>query len=226
MLTLHHLEYSQSFRILWLLEELGADYKLKLYNRDPKTDLAPDAYKALFPLSTAPVISDGDFALAETNAIIDYVMDGHPDSDLVPAAGDADRAQHLLWFHASSGSLMPMQNVSMVFNLLETRTPWPISALLKKVFDQVRTIFIIPRMTALLNLMEADLGKKPYFGGEKLTVADITMVYSMYSARDKGAFDAGYPNILAWFERIEALPSFQSARAKDGRESIAFRFKK
>lgn len=224
MLTLHHLEYSQSFRILWLLEELGAPYELKSYNRDPETNLAPADYKALSPLGTAPVVTDGDVVLAESNAIIDYVLDAHPDSNLAPAAGSKDRARHLFWFHSSSGSLMPLQSVEMVLGLLETRAPWPISALLRSVFGQVRKLFTGPRMKALLDLMESDLGKQPYFGGDNLTAADITLVYSMYALQDKGLFKGGYPNINAWFDRIEALPSFQSARAKDDRDRIAFRF--
>lgn len=223
MLTLHHLEYSQSFRILWLLEALGAEYELKKYNRDPETNLAPDDYKALSPLGTAPVITDGDVVLAESNAIIDYVLDSHPESSLAPAAGHPDRARHLFWYHSSAGSFMPLQSIEMVLGLLETRSPWPISSLLKAVFGQVRKMFTGPRMTALLDLMDSDLGKQPFFGGAQLTTADITLVYSMYAARDKGLFE-GYPNIRAWFDRIEALDSFKSARAKDDRERITFRF--
>ncbi|MEL7219129.1 MAG: glutathione S-transferase, partial [Pseudomonadota bacterium] len=185
MLTLHHLEYSQSFRILWLLEELGAPYELKSYNRDPDTNLAPDDYKALSPLGTAPVITDGDLVLAESNAIIDYILDEYPDSDLQPGAGHPDRARHLFWYHASPGSLMSIQSVAMVLGLLENRSPWPISALLKAVFGQVRKLFINPRMSALVDLMEKDLGEKPFFGGSTLTTADITLVYPMVAARTK-----------------------------------------
>ena len=225
MLTLHHLEYSQSFRILWLLEAVGAEYELKLYNRDPKTNLAPDDYKALSPLGTAPVITYGDLVLAESNAIIDYVLDSYPDSPLRPGAGHKDRARHLFWFHAAQGSLMSNQMIGLIFGMLETRAPWPISALLKAVFGQVRTAFLGPREKALFDLMEDDLGKQPFFGGDQLTVADITLVYPMYAARDRGRFE-GMPKVLAWFDRIEALDSFKSARAKDDRPSIAFSFSK
>ena len=147
-----------------------------------------------------------------------------PDSPLRPGAGHPDRARHLFWFHAAQGSLMSAQGIAMVLTLLETRSPWPISSLLKAVFGQVRKIFLNPRMDALLNLMEEDLGKQPFFGGANLAGADITLVYPMYAARDKGTFEGKYPNINAWFDRIEALPSFQSARAKDDRERITFRF--
>lgn len=225
MLTLHHLEYSQSFRILWLLEALGAPYELVSYNRDPESNLAPDSYKALSPLGTAPVITDGELVLAESNAIIEYVLDSHPDSPLRPGTGHPDRARHLFWFHAAQGSLMSMQGISMVLNLLEMRSPWPISSLLKAVFGQVRKIFLNPRNHALFKLMEEDLGKQPFFGGDTLTAADITLVYPMYAAREKGQFEQ-YPNILGWFDRIEALDSFKAARAKDDRERIAFRFEK
>ncbi|UAB77308.1 glutathione S-transferase family protein [Erythrobacter sp. SCSIO 43205] len=224
MLTLHHLEYSQSFRILWLLEALGAEYELKLYNRDPESNLAPDDYKALSPLGTAPVVTDGDLVLAESNAIIDYILDSYPKSPLNPGAGHKDRVRHLFWYHTSPASLMNLQSIEMIFGLLETRSPWPISALLKSVFGQVRKLFVNPRKSTLLNLMEEDLGKQPFFGGDQLTSADITLVYSMYAARDKGTFEGGYPNIHAWFDRIEALDSFKSARAKDNRPHIAFRF--
>ncbi|QFT78070.1 glutathione S-transferase family protein [Erythrobacter sp. THAF29] len=226
MLTLHHLEYSQSFRILWLLEALGDPYELKCYDRDPESNLAPDDYKALSPLGTAPVVTDGDLVLAESNAIIDYILDSHPESDLRPGAGHPDRARYLFWFHAAQGSLMSAQGIAMVLGLLETRSPWPISSLLKAVFGQVRKVFLNPRLDALFGLMEKDLGKQPYFGGDTLTAADITLVYPMYAARDKGTFDNGFPNIAAWFDRIEALPSFIAARAKDNRPHIAFRFGK
>lgn len=224
MLTLHHLEYSQSFRILWLLEALGAQYELKSYNRDPESNLAPDDYKALSPLGTAPVVTDGDLVLAESNAIIDYVLDAYPDSPLRPGPGHPDRARHLFWFHAAQGSLMSAQGIAMVLTLLESRSPWPVSALLKAVFGRVREIFLNPRMTALLTLMEEDLGKQPFFGGDNLTGADITLVYPTYAARDKGLFGTGYPNINAWFDRIEALDSFKAARTLDNRERITFRF--
>ncbi|MBV7260064.1 glutathione S-transferase family protein [Erythrobacter crassostreae] len=224
MLTLHHLECSQSFRILWLLEALGTPYELKKYDRDPESNLAPDDYKALSPLGTAPVVTDGNLVLAESNAIMDYILDSHPDSDLRPAAGDRDRARHLFWFHAAQGSLMSIQSIAMVLTLLESRTPWPISPLLKAVFGQVRKVFVNPRLEALFDLMESDLAKQPFFGGDNLTAADITLVYPMYAARDKGTFDIEYPSISAWFNRIESLPSFISARAKDGRERINFRF--
>ncbi|XUU60129.1 glutathione S-transferase family protein [Erythrobacter sp. HA6-11] len=223
MITLHHLEYSQSFRILWLLEELGAEYELKLYNRDPESNLAPAEYKAISPLGTAPVITDGELALAESNAIMDFIMDRHPNPDVNPPAGSAHRARHLFWFHASQGSLMSLGMIEMLFRVLEQRVPWPINKLLGAVFGKAREGFTKPRKERLLKLIEQDLGTAPWFGGDHVTTADITMSYPMESLRDRGELNAtDTPNAMAWFARVEALPSYQKARKIDDRPSVAF----
>ncbi|WFL77229.1 glutathione S-transferase [Altererythrobacter arenosus] len=223
MITLHHLEFSQSFRILWLLEELGAEYELKLYNRDPETALAPAEYKALSPLGTAPVITDGELVLAESNAIIDYILDQYPDSPLRPKVGETDRARHLFWFHASQGSLMAVGGIEMIMRVLESRSPWPISKLLGAVFGKARESFTGPRTAALLAKLEQDLEEAPWFGGNQVTAADITMSYPMESLRDRGQLnERDFPNAIAWFERVEALPSYIAARKIDDRPSVAF----
>lgn len=219
MITLHHLEYSQSFRILWLLEELGADYELKLYDRDPESNLAPADYKALSPLGTAPVITDGEIVLAESNAIIDYILDEHPESPLRVSQDSPLRARHLFWFHASQGSLMANGSIEMIMRVLESRSPWPISKLLGAVFGQARKAFTGPRNALLLAKIEADLGTAPWFGGDEVSAADLTMSYPMESLRDRG--DLG-PNAIKWFERVEQLPSYQSARKIDDRPTVAF----
>ncbi len=222
MITLHHLEYSQSFRILWLLEELGAKYDLKLYNRDPESNLAPAEYKAISPLGTAPVITDGELALAESNAIIDYILDQHPGSPLRPAAGDPHRARYLFWFHAAQGSLMSVGSIEMIMRVLESRSPWPISKLLNAVFGKARDAFTRPRQAALLAKIESDLGTAPWFGGDQVTAADITMSYPMESLRDRGELGNAHPNTMAWFKRVENLPSYKSARKIDDRDAVAF----
>lgn len=222
MITLHHLEYSQSFRILWLLEELGAEYELKLYNRDPETKLAPADYKAISPLGTAPVITDGDLALAESNAIIEYILDKYPGSPLRPDANDAHRARHLFWFHASQGTLMATGGIEMIMRVLEERNPWPISKLLGAVFGQARKAFTGPRNAAMLAKIENDLGSASWFGGDQVTAADITMSYPMEALRDRGELGDDYPNAMAWFDRVEALASYRSARKIDDRPTVAF----
>ena len=225
MLTLHHLEYSQSFRILWLLEELGADYRLERYDRDPKSRLAPDDLKQLSPLGTAPVVTDDDgLVLAESNAAIDYILDSHPDSPLRPGAGDPARADYLFWFHAGNGSLMPMQFMNGILTMMEARSPALMRPLIKAVTSKVRDALVRPRLKRIFDLMEADLGRHMWLAGDTMTAADITLVYSIFSAEDRGHIDASRPNIRRWIEQVRKTPSFQRATEKDGRETIVFSF--
>ena len=222
MITLHHLEYSQSYRVLWLLEELGDDYELKLYQRDKQSRLAPADYKAVSPLGTSPVITDGSLNLAETSAIFDYILDQHPDSPLRPAANSAARTDYLFWFHASQGSLMPMMLMSIVFQMLKTRSPALISPLIKIVLGKATSAMIDPRVTLLLDKAEADLEATGWFAGESMTAADMMLSYPIESAETKGLLNGKYPNCEAWVKRIKQVPSYQSAKQKDGKPSAIF----
>lgn len=222
MITLHHLEYSQSYRVLWLLEELGDDYELKLYQRDKQSRLAPADYKAVSPLGTSPVITDGSLNLAETSAIFDYILDQHPDSPLRPAANSAARTDYLFWFHASQGSLMPMMLMSIVFQMLKTRSPALIRPLIKIVLGKATSAMIDPRVTLLLDKAEADLEATGWFAGESMTAADMMLSYPIESAETKGLLNGKYPNCEAWVKRIKQVPSYQSAKQKDGKPSAIF----
>jgi len=222
MLTLHHLEYSQSYRVLWLLEELGADYELKLYERDKQTRLAPADYKAVSPLGTAPVITKGELALAETTAIFDYILDLYPESPLRPASSSMARTDYLFWFHASQGSLMPMMLMSIVFQMLEARSPALIRPLIKMVLGKASSAMVKPRMKLLLDKAEADLAATGWFAGDSLTAADMMLSYPIESADTKGLLEGKYPNCKAWVSRIKQLPSYQAAKLKDGKPSAIF----
>ena len=225
MLTLHHLEYSQSFRILWLLEELGADYALEKYDRDPKTRLAPAKLKALSPLGTAPVVTDDEgTVLAESNAVIDYILDSHPDSPLRPKPNDMDRAEYLFWFHAGTGSLMPMQFMNGILTVMTTRTPGLLRPIVKGVTGKVREMLVVPRLKTIFDLMERDLTERKWLAGDRLTAADISLCYSIFSAEAQGRIGPDRPGIRRWLEQVRALPSFQRATAKDGRDTMVFAF--
>ena len=223
MLTLHHLEYSQSFRILWLLEELGFEYELKIYNRNPETFQAPDEYKALSPLGTAPVITDDNLVLAESAAIMDYLLDHSENTQFRPPVGNPDHNRYLFWFHAAQGSMMPLMLMEAVFGILKQRVPFLMRGIVGSALGQASERMIKPRMQKLLALAEKDLGDKPWFGGEQLTAADILIFYSMESAKSRGFVTDEYPNCQAWFERVNGLPGFQAAKEKDGRDSIVLR---
>lgn len=222
MLTLHHLEYSQSYRVLWLLEELGGDYELKLYHRDKQTNLAPADYKAISPLGTSPVITDGELSLAETCAIFDYILDQHPESPLRPPANSAARTDYLFWFHAAQGSFMPMLLMSIVFQTLEKRSPALIRPLIKKVLGKASSGMVNPRVTLLLDKAEADLEATGWFAGDSISAADMMLSYPIESAQIKGLLKDKYPNCEAWIKRIKQVPSYQSAKEKDGKPSAIF----
>lgn len=222
MLTLHHLEYSQSYRVLWLLEELGTDYELKRYERDKTTRLAPADYKAISPLGTSPVITDGELSLAETSAIFDYILDQHPDSELRPAPSSSARTDYLFWFHAAQGSMMPMMLMSIVFQMLETRSPGLIRPLIKLVLGKASSSMVKPRIKLLLDKAEQDLAATGWFAGDALSAADMMLSYPLESAHTKGLLKDNYPNCQAWVERIKQVPSYQSAKQKDGKPSAVF----
>jgi len=220
MITLHHLEYSQSFRILWLLEELGVDYELKSYKRDPKTRLAPADYKKVSPLGTAPVITDGDITLAESNAIIDYILDKHPSDSLRPSADSSNRARYLFWFHASQGSMMTLFLIEVVLRIMHSKVTFFLKPVVGTLNKKVKQAFSRPRMISLLKQAEQDLGQSDWFAGNELTAADITMIYPMEAALATGYINDNLPNCQAWLERAKAQPSFKAATEKDDRASM------
>lgn len=219
-LVLHHLEYSQSFRTLWLLEELGVDYELKLYERDKKTLLAPADYKKISPLGTAPVLTHGDLALAETSAITDYVLDVTGDKTLRTSPDNPHHARHLFWYHTAQGSLMPLMLIDSVLRIVQKRAPLPLKPVVKLVSKILTDNFIKPRMGLLLEKAENDLNKAVWFGGNALSVADITLSYPMQSALERGYIGADQKHCRAWLQRIADRPAFKSAKEKDGRPSM------
>ena len=221
MLTLHHLEYSQSFRVLWLLEELGIEYELKLYNRDANTSLAPDEYKAISPLGTAPVITDGEVTLSETSAILDYIIDQHPSAQFRPEADAPNRQKYLFWFHASQGSLMPVGLMATLFRIMETRVPFFLKPFVKMISSGVNDGFVNPRLSAILKQAEQDLAGQSYFAGDDPTLADILLSYPMDAMGERGEL-VNYPHCQNWLARIKARDAYKKAVEKDGRDSVIF----
>ena len=217
MITLHHLENSQSIRILWLLEELGAEYGYRMYDRDPETMLAPDAYKALSPFGTAPAITDGDVAISESNAIIDYVLDRTPDHDLRPAPDDTDRADYLFWFHAAQGTLQPLLTMRFVHGIAVERSPRLVRGIIRKVMGLLESAFIGPRLTAAFTALDTQLADNAFVAGERFTAADIALGYTLFMADQRGGLLEPYGNIRDYVGRMNARPAWQRALEKDGK---------
>lgn len=202
MLTVHHLGISQSERIVWLCEELGIDYELKVYDRDPVTRLAPAAYKALHPVGTAPIITDGDVVLPESGAIIEYIIGKYGNGRLAVGPDAPNFADYLFWFHFANASMMPRQSVRMGQPAAgETETP--------------RARFMRERSEKAWDLVEARLGEAAFFAGDELTAADIMWGFTLTTMRAWAPVDiSDKPNILAYLQKIGARPAYRRAMAK------------
>ena len=201
MITVHHLGISQSERIVWLCEELDLPYELKLYERDPVTRLAPAAYKALHPCEMAPVIQDGDLVLAESGAIVEYILTRYGKGRLAPPPEAANFPDYLYWFHYANGSL-----VASAMGLL-------VAARLGASEEQRAQVG--RRADTAHAIVEARLGEAPWLAGDAFTAADIMLVFGLTTMRVFVPRDlAPYPNILAYLQRIGARPGYQRAMAK------------
>ena len=201
MLTVHHLGKSQSERIVWLCEELGISYELKNYARAPV--LAPPEYKALHPLGSAPVITDDGLVLAESGAIMEYIMAKHGGGRLTLKADHPDFAPYLYWFHFANGTLQAAMGRNMMLGRLKLASDDPVLAM------------AAARLDNAFNLVEARLKEAEYFAGQEFTAADIMMGFSLTTMRYFMPYDyVRLPSLRAYLKRIGARPAYQRAMAK------------
>ena len=203
MLIVHHLGKSQSERIPWLCEELNIPYELKLYARDSVTMLAPPEYKALHPIGAAPVINDGDITLAESGAIMEYILARYGNGRLAPPPNHPGFAPYLYWFHFANGTLQPGMGRNMILRRLNLPADNPVLLAMKE------------RLERALTLVENRLGEAAHFAGATFTAADIVMVFSLTTMRYFLPLDLSpHPNILAYLARISQRPAYQTAMRK------------
>lgn len=203
MLTVHHLGHSQSERIVWLCEELGLDYELKRYDRRADNRMAPPEYKALHPMGTAPIITDGDVVLGESGAICEYVIQAYGNGRLAVKHGEPGFADYLYWFHFANGSLQPL--VMWVW-ALERLDPSEKNVMLQMAKGRFKLAF---------STLEERLGKAPYLAGQELTAADIMTVFTLTTMRLFMRYDLSpWPNIVAYLQRIGARPAYRRAMQK------------
>jgi glutathione S-transferase len=202
MLIVHHLGKSQSERIVWLCEELGLSYDLKIYARNKVTMLAPPAYRALHPIGAAPVIEDGDVTLAESGAVIAYILAKFGQGRLQPDVDDPAFAAYLYWFHFANGTLQPAIGRSMML------------ARLKLPDDNPMMRFAAERLGRAFDSVEQRLGDVGYLAGD-FSAADIMAVFSLTTMRYFLPMDlTPYPNVLAYLQRIGARPAYRAAMNK------------
>lgn len=196
-LIVHHLENSRSQRVLWLLEELGLPYEVRRYERNKATMLAPPELRAIHPLGKSPVIQDGERVVAETGAIVEYLVE-RGDGRLGPPAHREDVLRYRYFLHYAEGSLMPPLLVKLVLG----RVP---------LIGRRAQARIQPMIDVHLDYVEAELASRPWFAGSDMTAADIMMSFPLEAARARAGLDRSRPATLAWLERIHARPAYQRA---------------
>jgi glutathione S-transferase len=217
MITVHHLNNSRSQRVLWLLEELGVGYEVKHYQRDAKTMLAPPALLAVHPLGKSPIIADGTVTLAESGAIIEYLVDRYGGGRLIPAAGTPERLSYTYWLHYAEGSAMPPLLLKLVFDrVANSPAPWPISAVARRIAGTVQKSFIGPQLKRHLDYMEAALAAHGWFAGEEFTAADVQMSFPLEAAASRAGLDASRPRLTAFLDRIHARNAYRRALERGG----------
>lgn len=217
MIVVHHLDNSRSQRVLWLLEELGLDYELKLYKRDPKTMLAPAVLREVHPLGKSPVITDNGQTLAESGAILEYLVEQYGAGRLIPAAGTPERLRYRYWMHYAEGSAMSPLLMKLVFDRIE-RAPMPFFAkpVARAIAGKAKSSFVQPQIDLHLNYLESELSKSEWFAGADFSAADIQMSFPLEAARSRGGLDSGRPRLMDFLSRIHAREAYRRALERGG----------
>jgi glutathione S-transferase len=216
MIVVHHLNNSRSQRILWLLEELGLDYEIRKYQRDPKTMLAPPELRAVHPLGKSPVISEGDTVVAESGAIVEHLTARA--NALAPAPGSPERLHYTHFLHYAEGSLMPPLLLKLVFDRVENSpAPFFVRPIARAIANKVKGSFVLPQIRTHLDFLEGELGKRTWFAGSAFSAADIQMSFPLEAAAARGGLDGRYPNLVAFLERIHARPAYRRALERGGK---------
>jgi len=217
MITVHHLNNSRSQRVLWLLEELGLEYDIKYYDRDPKTMLAPASLREVHPLGKSPVITDGTLTLAESGAIIEYLVDRYGEGRFSPALDTPERLRYTYWLHYAEGSAMPPLLLKLVFDRIEQQPmPFFVKPIARLITSQTKNSFINPQITQHLNYLEAELEKSLWFAGNEFTAADIQMSFPIEVAVARSGLDSSRPKLIDFLNCIHARPAYQQALKRGG----------
>ena len=203
MITIYHLNMSRSERIIWLMEELGLEYKLEKFQREPGME-APASLRAIHPLGKAPVIRDGDTVLIESGAIVEYIIARHGGGKFAVPVNSPDYARYLQWMHFAEGSAMTQFLLHLFLGGfvpgVDQTSPWV-----------VRTK---ERTTGLLRYLDSELSARPYFAGAAFTAADLMMMFPFFIAKNFLQLDLSpYKHIASYLERIEQRPAYKKAMA-------------
>jgi glutathione S-transferase len=220
MITVHHLNNSRSQRVLWLLEELGLEYEVKRYQRNPQTMLAPPELRAVHPLGKSPVVTiksaDGETTLAESGAIVEHLADRYGAGRLAPAFGSPERVRYLYWLHFAEGTAQPPLLLKLLFDRIKSRSPLLVRPIARAIADQALGAFVLPNIERNLAFMEAELGRHEWFAGPQFSAADIQMSFPLEAARARGGLDDKRPRLMDFLEKIHARPAYLRAVERGG----------
>ena len=222
MIIVHHLNNSRSQRVLWLLEELGIPYEIQKYERDAKTMLAPPALLKIHPLGKSPVITEDGVTVAESGAIIEYLLERHGGGRLMPPAGTPERLRFTYWLHFAEGSAMSPLLMKLVFDRIETSPmPFFVKPIARGISGKVKKALIEPNLKRQLDYMESELAKSEWFAGNDFSAADIQMSFPVEAAAQRAGLDASRPKLMTWLKKIHARPAFRKALERGGPYSFA-----
>ena len=186
------------------------------YERDPKTMLAPPELRRIHPLGKSPVIQDQGHTIAETGAIVDYLVGAYGNGRLIPAVGTDERLRYTYWLHYAEGSAMPPLLMKLIFGVMPARAPALTRPLVKAVSDRALTSFVNPQLKQHIAFWEAELTRSPWFAGDAFTAADIQMSFPMEAAASRAGLHEDHPHAVAWLEKIHARPAYQRALERGG----------
>ena len=218
MITIHHLEKSRSQRIIWLLEELEVPYEIRHYERDPETDLAPNALIEVHPLGKAPVVTDGDRTIAESGAIIEYLVGAYDkDGRLRPQDGTPERLRYVYWLHYAEGTIAPLMVLSLIMRRIEEApVPFFLKPVTRGIANKVRDGYLTATVQRNLDFMEKTLDESTWVAGDDFSAADIQMSFPVQAAAARLDLGNDYPALAGFIERISARPAYRRAVEKGG----------
>ena len=215
MVVIHHLNNSRSQRILWMLEELGVPYDIKRYQREPSMQ-APASLRAVHPLGKSPVITDGERTLAESGAILEYLVDTYGKGHFRPAAGTPERVNYNYFMHYAEGSLMPLLLMKLIFSRIPSRLPFFMKPVGRAIAKGANTTLLDPQIGSHFMFLEGELAKREWFAGDEFTAADIQMSFPLEAAAARAPIVRQMPKLAAFLDRIHARPAYKRALDKGG----------
>ena len=220
MITVHHLNNSRSQRVLWLLEELEQRYQVRRYERDKETMLAPRELRTIHPLGKSPVITDNGKTIAETGAIIEYILENYGNGRLIPPAGSDDRLRYTYWMHYAEGSAMTPLLLKLVFSRMPMSAPALLRGIVNNISAKAQERVSDPQIKMHMDYWDNELTKSEWFAGKDFTAADIMMSFPLKAASFR-ADAKSRPMVKAFLDKIHARPAYQAALRTGGQYDYA-----